>query len=295
MLETNSQTTTFAGLSELNPPAPPFDSTRDSRYFFPSAGHAEALSRLLFLVEDRNMGMGLLTGEIGSGKTMLRSVLHARLDPETHLRVSIENSLLGFDDLLLEVVSQMRGERLLPPDFPDRYTRLSLFKRLLTEQVAERNRHLVILLDEAQLLGQADLDALKGLTNIASERQNLITLILIGQPELRTLVRQLPQVDQRISLRFHLTALTAEETALYVQYRLEKAGYRGDLPFTDEALDLLYQATRGIPREINRVCKIGLDHVLNHQLDRFTGAAVSAVVDDLRRHGGLFDAGADPL
>ena len=93
-----------ARLTARNPPAPPFDNTRDTRYFFPSAGHAEALSRLQFLAEDRNMGLGLLTGEIGSGKTLLRTLLHARLSPETHVRVSIENGLLGFDDLLLEML-----------------------------------------------------------------------------------------------------------------------------------------------------------------------------------------------
>jgi general secretion pathway protein A len=283
------------GLSAQNPPSPPFDNTRDARYFFPSAGHAEALSRLLFLAEDRNMGMGLLTGEIGSGKTLLRTVLHARINTETHVRVSIENSLLAFDDLLLEIISQVRGERVLPADCADRYTRLSLFKRLLTDQVAARGRHLVILLDEAQLIAPEDLDAIKGLTNIASERQNFLTLILIGQPELRTRLRQLPQVDQRVSLRFHLTALSAQETADYVRHRLRIAGYRGDFPFSDGALKVLYRASRGIPREINRVCKIGLDHVLNNRLGRFTAESLAAVVEDLRRHGGLFEAGADPL
>jgi general secretion pathway protein A len=241
------------------------------------------------------MGMGLLTGEIGAGKTLLRTVLHSRIDAETHVRVSIENSLLGFDDLLLEIISQIKGERLLPTDCPDRYSRLSLFKRLLTEQIAGHARHLVILLDEAQLLGRDDLDAIKGLTNIASERQNFLTLILIGQPELRLRLRQLPQVDQRISLRFHLTALSAEETAQYVGHRLEVAGYRGELPFTDEALDLLHRASRGIPREINRIGKIALDQVLTTGDARFTADAVAAVVEDLRRHGGLFEAGVDPL
>jgi len=283
------------GLSALNPPSPPFENTRDTRYFFPSSSHMEALSRLLFLAEDRNMGMGLLTGEIGSGKTLLRTVLHSRLREETHVRVSIENSLLCFDDLLLEIISQIRRERLATSNYPDRYSRLSAFKRLLTEQVGNRNRHLVILLDEAQLLDLDDLDALKGLTNIASERQNFLTIILIGQPELRLRMRQLPQVDQRISLRFHLNALTAEETAQYVGYRLDVAGYQGDFPFTDEALDLLYRTSRGIPREINRLCKIGLDHLLTKGLDRFTGAAIAAVVDDLRRHGALFEADSDPL
>jgi general secretion pathway protein A len=290
-----SDNTATTGLDPNNPPRPPFENTRDPRFFFASKGHMEALSRLLFLAEDRNMGMGLLTGEIGSGKTLLRTVLHARLSEETHLRVSIENSLLCFDDLLLEIISQIRRERLPAAGYPDRYSRLALFKRLLTEQVVSKNRHMVILLDEAQLLTPGDLDALKGLTNIASERQNYLTLILIGQPELREHMRQLPQVDQRISLRFHLDTLTPAEMREYIKHRLAVAGYRGDFPFTEDALDLLYRASRGIPREINRLCAIGLDHLLNNGLDQFSPTVVAAVVDDLKRHGALFEAGQDSL
>jgi general secretion pathway protein A len=281
-------------LSAQNPPAPPFDSTRDTRYFFPSAGHAEALSRLLFLADDRNMGMGLLTGEIGSGKTLLRTVLHGRLSPQSHVRVSIESGLLDFDDLLLEILSQIQAQRLRAPDYPDRYSRLAAFKRLLTEQIAGRDRHLVILLDEAQQLDHACLDAIKGLTNISSERQNYLTVILIGQPELRGHLRRIPQVDQRVSLRFHLTALSAEETRDYIRHRLNVAGYQGAFPFDDEALEILHRASRGIPREVNRICKIGLEHVLAQGLGRFTAPAIATVVDDLRRHGGLFDAAVDP-
>jgi general secretion pathway protein A len=277
-----------------NPPAPPFDSTRDTRYFFPSAAHAEALSRLLFLADDRNMGMGMLTGEIGSGKTLLRTVLHARLSPETHVRVSVENGLLNFDDLLLEILSQIQSQRLRASDYPDRYSRLAAFKRLLTEQIVGRGRHLVILLDEAQQLEPTCLDAIKGLTNISSERQNYLTVILIGQPELRGHLRQIPQVDQRISLRFHLSALTAVETREYVCHRLTVAGYSGAFPFDDEALNCLYRASRGIPREINRICKIALEHILVQGLGRFTESAIATVVEDLRRHGGLFDATVDP-
>jgi general secretion pathway protein A len=281
-------------LTADNPPAPPFDSTRDTRYFFPSAGHAEALSRLTFLADDRNMGMGLLTGEIGSGKTLLRTVLHAHLSPQSHVRVSIENGLLDFDDLLLEILSQIQAQRLRAADYPDRYTRLAAFKRLLTEQIVGRDRHLVILLDEAQQLDTRCLDAIKGLTNISSERQNYLTVILIGQPELRGHLRQIPQVDQRVSLRFHLTALTADETREYVRHRLNVAGYSGAFPFDDEALDILFRASRGIPREVNRICKIALEYVLAEQLGRFTAPAIATVVDDLRRQGGLFDAAVDP-
>ena len=281
-------------LTAHNPPAPPFDNTRDTRYFFPSAGHAEALSRLMFLAEDRNMGMGLLTGEIGSGKTMLRTVLHARLSPETHTRVSIENSLLGFDDLLLEILSQIQGQRLRAADYPDRYSRLAAFKRVLTEQVAGHGRHLVILLDEAQQLDLPCLESVKGLTNIASERQNFLTVILVGQPELRERLQGLPQVDQRVSLRFHLAALTVDETREYVRHRLSVSGYQGEFPFEPAALEALFRASRGIPREVNRICKIALAHLLTAGLGRFTTDAIATVVADLRRHGGLFDGGSDP-
>ena len=158
------------------------------------------------------MGIGLLTGEIGCGKTVTRTMLHRQLDRPAHIVVSLENCLLEFDDLLLEIISQMRGERISRTELPDRYSRLATFKQTLMRQVADSNRHLVILLDEAQQLSLATIESLKSLTNIASERQNFLTLILIGQPELRNTIRQLPQVDQRVSLRYHLNAMSHDET-----------------------------------------------------------------------------------
>ncbi len=270
-----------------NPPQPPFENTRDTRFFFPSSAHAEALSRLFLLAQDRNMGIGLLTGEIGSGKTLLRTLLYSRLADSEHLRVSIENSLLDFDGLLLETLSQMQGERLAADSFPDRYTRLAAFKRILSEQVAARNRHLVILVDEAQQLTTEALEGLKALTNIASERQNFLTLILIGQPELRTRLKQLPQVDQRISLRFHLEGLDQAETGYYIRHRLRAAGFHGEPPVTEDAVHLVHQTTRGIPREINRLCKLALANLLTHNGGELDEETVAIVVNDLRRHGSL--------
>jgi general secretion pathway protein A len=278
-----------------NPPAPPFENTRDTRYYFPSAGHAEALSRLQYLAEDQNMGIGLLTGEIGAGKTLLRTLLYARLAADRHVRVSVENSLLDFDGLLLEILSQMLGERLQPSDYPDRYRRLAAFKRFVSEQIAARDRHLIILIDEAQQLELTTLESLKALTNIASERRNFLTIILIGQPELRARLKQLPQVDQRVSLRFHLTALSRAETGEYVMHRLRAAGFVGDDPVTEAALDLLHGASRGIPREINRLCKLALDHVLTSGLGQLDAEAIGVVVDDLRRHGALNELSHDGL
>ena len=281
------------GLNERNPPLPPFDNVRDTRFFYPSSVHGEALSRLLFLAEDGNMGIGMLTGEIGAGKTILRTVLHSRLDNRDHVRVSIENCLLDFDDLLLEIISQIRGERQYPQDYPDRYTRLAAFKKILSDEIVNNGKHLVILLDEAQQFEPRTLEAIKGLTNIASERQNFLTLILIGQPELRSLVRRVPQVDQRISLRYHLGALEPQDMRPYLEHRLHSAGWQGDCPFDPDAVQLLHQVSRGIPREINRICKLALEHALRNQQKRIRLAAIDAVVNDLRRHGGLFDAAVD--
>ena len=288
-----SSTPAQAQLDAYNPPLPPFDNVRDTRYFYPSSVHGEALSRLLFLAEDGNMGIGMLTGEIGAGKTILRTVLHNRLDSSTHVRVSIENCLLDFDDLVLEIISQVLGERQYPQDYPDRYTRLAAFKKILSDEIVANGRHLVILLDEAQQLEPRTLEAIKGLTNIASERQNFLTLILIGPPELRSLVRRVPQVDQRISLRYHLGALEPRDMRPYLEHRLRSAGWQGDCPFDSGAVELLYQASRGIPREINRIGKLALEHALRTRQASISHAVIEAVVHDLRRHGGLFDAAAD--
>jgi general secretion pathway protein A len=265
----------------------PFDNTRDTNYFFASSGHAEALSRLSFLVEDRNMGIGLLTGEIGCGKTVTRTMLHRQLAQPAHIVVSLENCLLEFDDLLLEIISQMRGERISAADMPDRYSRLATFKQTLMRKVADSNRHLVILLDEAQQLTPATIESLKSLTNIASERQNFLTLILIGQPELRDTIRQLRQVDQRVSLRYHLNAMSHEETGRYLEHRLQVAGLQGPMPFDDNAVRLLFEASGGVPREINRICKLALEHARANDLAHLDASIINSVTDDLRRHGGL--------
>ena len=272
----------------------PFDNTRDTNYFFPSSGHAEALSRLGFLVEDRTMGLGLLTGEIGCGKTVTRTMLHRQLAQPAHMVVSLENCLLEFDDLLLEIISQMRGERVTSAELPDRYSRLSTFKQVLMRRVAETGRHLVILLDEAQQLSPASIESLKGLTNIASERQNFLTLVLIGQPELRGTIRQLPQVDQRVSLRYHLNAMSHEETLRYLEHRLQVAGLQGPMPFGDDAVRCLFETSGGVPREINRICKLALDHARANGIDTLDAALINSVTDDLRRHGGLLDPCAIP-
>lgn len=274
--------------------APPFENTRDSDYFYASSGHAEALARMQYLVDDGNMGVGLLTGEIGCGKTMTRTVLHRRLLAGSKQVVSLENGLLDFDGLLLEILSQLRAERVTVHALPDRYSRLAAFKDELKRRIVDENSHLVILLDEAQQLERNVIEQLRGLTNIASERHNYLTLILIGQPELRSTIRALPQMDQRISLRYHLNPLSLEETAQYLRHRMTVAGLRGEYPIEPATERFIFDSSGGVPREINRLCKLALEHAGNLGRGTLTPDTVRSVVTDLRRHGEAAPPSAGP-
>lgn len=259
----------------------PFDNTRDIRFFFESTGHAEALSRMSYLITDKTMGMGMLTGEVGCGKTLTRTVLANRFSPAEYILVSIENSLLSFDGLLLEIISQIRKERIQSADLPDRYSKMAEYKRLLLTEGAQKDRHLVILIDEAQQLSSETIEALKGLTNISTERANLVTILLIGQSELRDRVKARPQIDQRVSLRFHLNPITPSESVHYINHRMKVAGLKGPMPFEREAIKAIAKHAGGIPRNINRLCKLSLDYAQSRGLEHVTVDLVELVTSDL--------------
>ena len=257
----------------------PFENTRDRRFFFSSAAHEEALSRLTYLAEDGNFSIGMLCGTVGSGKSLLRTMLHARLNPDHFVRVNIENSLLDFDGMLLEIISQIAGKRQSPIELPDRYSRLAELKHLLSNDVAGSNRHLVITIDEAQMLERATLDHIRALTNISAERNNLMTIILIGQPELESIISSLPQLEQRIGLRCRIDNLGIDEMSQYIEHRLKVAGWLGNMPFTRNILDELYRVCRGNPRILNRLLKLAIEHSrLNEK--RLGDNAVIAVIAD---------------
>jgi general secretion pathway protein A len=260
----------------------PFENTRDPRFFYPSQAHAEAVARLRFTAENRNMAIGLLTGEIGCGKTLSANVVSRQLDPLDFKVVMLENCLYRFDDLLLEILSQMRGARLYPNDLPDRYSRVTAFKEALMGLVVAARRHLVLMLDEAQQLHTEDLEALKALTNLASDQQNHLTLLLIGQPELARRVQACPPVDQRVSLRYHLAPLSPEEVGEYMEHRLRTAGLEAPSPITPEAVRLVARASQGIPREINRISKLALEHAMARGDSRVSETVVHTVIQDLQ-------------
>jgi general secretion pathway protein A len=257
----------------------PFEATWDTRFFFQSRDHDEALSRLGFLVGEQTMNMGMLTGEIGCGKTLTRAVFTERLDRKRFVVVTHENSTFSFKELLGVVL------RALDPDGKGE-TKFARCQRL--EQVARRlqseGRHLVLVFDEAQDMSAACLNELKLLTNLNGGGQSILTVILLGQPELRGKIGKWPAIDQRISLRFHLNALNHAETGAYLCHRLTVAGHpAGDL-FPAESVARVFQASKGIPREMNRLAKLALELAWLREMPNVDLTAVDAVIRDLSRH-----------
>lgn len=264
----------------------PFENTRDPRFFFRSADHMEALERLYYLIEDRNMGFGLLSGEIGSGKTLLAAVLATMLAPTDFEVVYLENSNYAFPYLLTEVLQQLNHGQRQQTQY-EKYLLVQEFKEFIEHKILATRRHLVLLFDEAQEIAREDLIEVKNLLNMQGANQNYATVILIGQPELRTRVKEIPQLDQRIGLRYHLNALASTDVGRYVEHRLMTAGHPDGRVFGEDTARILYRVTSGVPREINRICKLALDRAFSLEGQEVGNDILLSIVRDLHRQDGL--------
>jgi len=168
----------------------------------------------------------------------------------------------------------------------DLYYLLKEFKKLLDIKIVQRKKNLVIILDEAQQLTKESIVELKNLTNITFNNQSHITIILMGQPELRSVVKNLPQIDQRVSLRYHLNPLSEKDVDGYLAHRLKIAGHPDGFLFTKKAVQILCQVTGGIPREINRICQLSLDRSFSLRLESINEEVVKSIVMDLQKQDG---------
>lgn len=262
----------------------PFEPTWDTRFFFQSRDHDEALNRLTFLAGERTMLFGMLTGEIGCGKTLTRAVFSERLDPRRFCVSTQENSAFSFSELLGLVLEDLDGN---PPEAGQtKFARVERLKKVI-QRVHMEGRHLVLIFDEAQDMTPSTLNELKLLTNLNRAGQSFLTIVLVGQPELRPLVASLPPIDQRVSLRFHLNSLDAEDSRNYIRHRLKVAGHVTGELFTTDAVERAYQMTLGVPRELNRVAKLALEFAWVKEYPEVNLKAVEAVLRDLQRHQNL--------
>ena len=232
----------------------PFSIAPDPRYLFMSERHREALAHLLYGVGGGG-GFVLLTGDIGAGKTTVCRCFLEQIPPQCHVAY-IFNPKLTVPELLQSICDEFRLT--VQPathgaaSVKDYIDALNAF--LLQAHAQGHNN--VLIIDEAQNLSADVLEQLRLLTNLETSERKLLQIVLIGQPELRTMLAQpeLEQLAQRVIARFHLGALSEGETAQYIQHRLSVAGHRGALPFNAVALKRIWQQSRGVPRRINLLC-----------------------------------------
>jgi len=269
----------------------PFEELCDTRFYFESDDHREALDRMLYVVNDRNMNMGLLTGEVGSGKTITKNVFMNSLSRNDFEVINFENSHFSFSDILYDISRRISfrdaritmAEQAQTPRRDDIYMFMNAFKHKLELLAYEEKRHLVLVFDEAQCMEDTVMDEVKGLTNISSETENYLTIFFIGQPEMREKIRALKQIDSRIFLRFHLNNLDFINTTRYIQHRLQVAGLAEQNIFTSLGLELIFRSTGGIPREINRLCKLALNYGFAENKTEIRKEEIELILDDMRK------------
>lgn len=265
---------------------PPFENTRNTKFYFASHNHMEALQRLLYLVRNGNTGFAMLTGEIGCGKTITQTVLSKQLNSSNYKVITLENSNLPFSFLVSQMIANITGEKLVK-EKANKYEAMELFRDIMREQIIRRDLHLVIILDEAQEMNDKTLIELKNLTNINAEDRNYLTFVLVGQPELRSTIKALPQLDQRIGLRFHLNPLGNKEVGGYIEHRLKIAGHPTGKVFTPDAVSAVYKETGGVPREINRIGQLSLDLAFSLEEENVQKSVVETIIQDIHRQNGI--------
>jgi len=230
----------------------PFNVTSDPSFFYLSREHKEALSHMLYGINERK-GFLELTGEVGAGKTTLCKLLLKRLrESDSNIKTAfILNSNLSEIQLLDAILD----------DFgitAKRKTKISFFRGLnnfLLEEL-RKNSNVVLILDEAQNLRPSTLEAIRLLSNLETDKTKLFQIVLVGQPQLRRKLNSpaLLQLRQRIGIRYHIKPLVKDEIGEYIYHRLKVAGSKGDARFTKEALNRIFDYSSGVPRLINLIC-----------------------------------------
>ncbi len=270
MVSTLDIYTEFFGLTER-----PFTLVPDPDFLFWSAGHKRAYAMLEYGLFTK-APITLITGEVGAGKTTLLHHLLNKLGDDVSVGL-VSNAHGDRGELLRWVLMALGQEAARDASYVD------LFKEFQDFLIAEyaRGKRVILIFDEAQNLSRESLEELRMFTNINANKDELLQLILVGQPELRDIIRSpaLTQFAQRVAASFHLTAMDAPTVRAYISHRLKKAGAKREI-FTVNAATLVHSVTGGIPRLVNQLCDFAMVYAYTDNVQTVSKPIVQRVLDD---------------
>lgn len=260
----------FFGLSER-----PFTLVPDPSFIYWSDQHKRAFAVLEFGIMSR-APITLISGEIGSGKTTLLQELLARMATSVTVGL-VSNAQGGRGELLQWVLHSLAVDCNPASSYVQMFQQLQDF---LISEYAE-GRRVILIFDEAQNLSTEGLEELRMLTNINANKDELIQLILVGQPELREIVLRptMRQLAQRVAASFHLQRMDSDTVGKYIEHRLQKAGGSGE-EFTQGAFGVIHKATRGVPRLVNQLCDFAMLYAWSVEDKIITASTVDKVLAD---------------
>lgn len=271
----------FYGLREK-----PFSLTPDPKFFYLSQSHREALDHLLYGIQQRE-GFIVITGDVGTGKTTLCRALLGKLDERTRTAL-VFNPILSEEELLRSILQDfgLRGAGASKKELVDELNEFLI--QLLVE-----GENAVLIVDEAQDLSAEILEQIRLLSNLETEREKLIQIVLVGQLGLLDLLGApgLRQLNQRVSVRFKIRPLSAHETSQYIYHRLLVAGSTGEALFSPSALQVIYGYSQGVPRLINLACDRALLQGFVDQDSRITAERVKLALKSLDQEVGMGPSG----
>lgn len=254
----------------------PFENTPDTDFFFESDKHEEAFSRLSYVVDEKK-SCAVLTGNYGTGKTLVLKALEREFRKKGYVFSFVQNPRLDDLGLLKMILHNLTGYN-VPKQKEDVLMGIERFLR----DTFQDGKHVVAVIDEAQLINDENvLEELRLLLNFQTETRFLLTLILSGQPELREKLDSNKQFSQRVALSYRLQPLDLEETRKYVRHRLEVAGLAEDI-FDGKAMELLYERSGGIPRWINNIANMSMLAAFSKGEKTITEALVAEGVESSR-------------
>ena len=266
----------FYGLKEK-----PFNLNPDPSYLFWSTGHENAYTHLEYAIAE-NKGFGVITGEVGSGKTTLINYLIHKIPKDLHLAL-INNPDVSPTQLLKMLCQEYE----LETAGRDKASLLEHIQQFLVATYASQQRAILII-DEAQNLPAKTIEEIRMLSNLEAEKEHLIQIILVGQPELKEKLqrRSLRQFTQRVTVHAHLGGLTADDVNRYIRHRLKIAGADNPELFTEEAIQALHTYSNGVPRLINILCDTALVYGFADELKNIDRPVIDNVMAD-RKSGGI--------